>query len=81
MQRMFPEYSVFEHVAVVPWPNYDSQVDWINNSQTLENWLNQYVGAHWARWCWAQVEEQKASEACVAFRWDKHRTLFLLQWA
>jgi hypothetical protein len=76
-----PECHDFEYIARAPWPNYDSQLDWVDNVIVLETWLNQYVGEHWVRWAWATDREHTSSEACVAFRWDKHRTLFLLTWS
>lgn len=76
-----PEYHSFEYIARAPWPNYDSQLDWVENITTLESWLERYVGAHYQRWAWATERDHESYEACVAFRWDKHRTLFLLTWA
>lgn len=76
-----PEYHNFEYIARAPWPNYDSQLDWVENIDVLESWLNQYVGQHYQRWAWATEQNQRSWEACVAFRWAKHKTLFLLTWA
>lgn len=75
-----PEYHDFEYIARAPWPNYDSQLDWVENVITLETWLEQYVGEHYKRWAWATERDHNSWEACVAFRWDKHKTLFLLAW-
>ena len=76
-----PEYHDFAYIATAPWPNYDSQLDWVDNVITLEQWLEQYVGEHYVRWAWATNSNHTTTEACVAFKWDKHRTLFLLAWA
>jgi hypothetical protein len=82
MHRMFPEYSTFEHIARVPWPQtHPYQEDWIDCYATLEQWLCQRIGPHHSQWAWAQEQEQQHWEACVAFRWAKHKTLFLLTWA
>jgi beta-glucanase (GH16 family) len=56
-------------------------MDWIQGYLTMEQWLNQYVGGHWTRWAWATQRDHNSWEACVAFKWEKHRTLFLLTWA
>lgn len=76
-----PECHDFEYIARAPWPNYDSQLDWVENVHTIESWLESYVGEHYKRWAWASEHDQKCYEACVAFKWDKHRTLFLLTWS
>lgn len=76
-----PESHSFEYIARAPWPNYDSQIDWVDNVITLEQWLEQYVGQHYKRWAWATEQNHEPWQACVAFKWDKHRTLFLLKWA
>ena len=76
-----PESHSFEYIARAPWPNYDNQLDWVDNINTLEQWLEQYVGEHLKRWAWATEREHEPYQACVAFKWDKHRTLFLLKWS
>lgn len=76
-----PESHDFDYIARAPWPNYDSQLDWIDQVETIESWLNQYVGEHYKRWAWATDSNQTIYEACVAFKWAKHQTLFLLTWA
>ena len=75
-----PECHTFEYIAQAPWPNYDSQLDWVENVHTIEQWLNQYVGEHYKRWAWATNQLNDPSQACVAFKWAKHKTLFLLTW-
>lgn len=76
-----PEYHDFDYIAVAPWPQPQVQMDWIQGYLTMEQWLNQYVGGHYTRWAWATQRDHNSWEACVAFRWEKHRTLFLLTWA
>lgn len=68
----------FQYIARAPWPDYDSQLDWVENVTTLEQWLERHVGPHYQRWDWAR--EQTTSQACVAFKYAKHSTLFLLAW-
>lgn len=78
-----PEYHEFEFVARVPWPKIMTnwQEDWINSIDTLESWLNQYAGPHWVEWAYSQQQNQNYWEACVAFKRDRNRTLFLLTWS
>ena len=68
-------------VASVPWPKdpVQPQVDWINSSSLLENWLSDNVGSHYSEWAWHWAPTP--STACVAFKWQKDTTLFLLKWA
>jgi hypothetical protein len=44
----------------------------------MEYWLDKHIGPHFVRWAWATDREQQYYEACVAFKFDKHKTLFLL---
>jgi hypothetical protein len=78
-----PEYNEFDYSAVVPWPvdprHY--QQDWICAIDTIESWLEQYVGAHLVEWAFDGQREQEPWQACVAFRQERNRTLFLLCWA
>ncbi len=78
-----PEYHDFEYVARVPWPKIYTnwQEDWVSSIETLETWLNQYTGRHWVEWAYSQQQNQCYWEACVAFKQDRNRTLFLLTWA
>ena len=78
-----PEIHGFSYTARAPWPalSLDHQVDWIDNVQYMTQWLDSFVGPHWARWAWAQEQDQRTWECCVAFLKDKDRTLFLLKWA
>ncbi len=76
-----PESHDFEYIALAPWPQLDNQHDWVQGFVTLETWLEQYIGGHYQRWAWATTNSHNSSEACVAFKYDKHRCLFLLTWA
>jgi hypothetical protein len=71
----------FEYLARVPWPESASeQRDWVWSIQTLETWLTQNVGSRYHFWAW-YPEPQVRDKACVCFRYDPHRTLFVLAWA
>ena len=76
-----PEHHAFEYIAAAPWPIMTAQMDWIEGYSIMESWLEQYVGEHLKRWAWTTTREHTSAEACVAFKWDKHRTLFLLTWS
>lgn len=78
-----PEYHDFEFTAVVPWPwvPISNQADWIDSLFTLEEWLNTRVGPHWAEWAYSQQPGLEYWQACVAFRQERMKTLFLLTWA
>lgn len=77
-----PIQPYFPHVAVAPWP-MDPRVyqrDWVDSVQLLEDWLESCVGAHYSSWVYATAQEQQYWHACVAFAWEKHKSLFLLRW-
>jgi hypothetical protein len=79
-----PELHAFEHVAIAPWPtvlNCHDQLDWINAVDCMETWLNRYVGSHYSCWAYHNGTSIDYWQACVAFKWARHKTLFLLQWA
>jgi len=66
---------MFEHIASVPWPQTHPQMDWVNQLHTIEYWLHEYVGKQ--NWAWINTQ----LEATIAFKYPKHKTLFLLQWS
>ena len=78
-----PEYHNFSYIAQVPWPHIyqNYQQDWICAVDTLEAWLNKYAGSHYSEWAYSQQQDMEYWHACVAFRRDKIKTLFLLTWA
>lgn len=65
--------------AYAPWPKGGNQVDWVERIQELEDWLDQYVGAYTVEWEFAQ--SQHSGLACLAFRQERSKTLFLLCWS
>lgn len=76
-----PEYHEFEYIARAPWPTPQPQLDWIDQVATMEYWLEHYIGEHYKRWAWATEQNHEPWQACVAFKWAKHKTLFLLTWS
>lgn len=71
--------SHYPHIAKGRWPQPMPQTDWVDTLIVMEHWLNTNIGPE--RWSWALDYQTNPSEACVAFALEKHRTLFLLQWA
>lgn len=82
-KRYLPEYHTFGYLALAPWPRDPqlAQQDWIESVRTLESWLNLYTGPHWVEWAYSTRYDQESWQACIAFRREKMRTLFLLKWA
>ena len=82
MRMFLPEYHEFEYIAIAPWPvNLSAhQIDWVNAIETVEEWLHKYTGPQWQEWAFATSQEQQYWEACIAFRREKYKTLFLLTW-
>lgn len=82
MSKMYlPDFTDFEFRARVPWPDQgQQQQDWVWQLTTLTEWLQQHVGGRYSHWAWSTLPEQTSREACVAFRWDRDRCLFLLRW-
>ena len=79
-----PEPYPFEYVALAPWPRvyrHGFSIDWVDSIESVETWLLERVGSHWDSWMWATCSQQNYWECCVAFRLNRDRTLFLLQWA
>jgi hypothetical protein len=78
-----PEWHDFEFIAHAPWPLFtdDLQQDWIRSVNTLELWLNRYVGSHHVEWAFHNGTSIDYWQACIAFRRERNRTLFLLTWS
>ena len=84
MSRYYlPELHNFKHIAIVPWPwvAVRDQSDWIDSLFTLEEWLNKRIGPHYAEWAYSQQPQLEYWQACVAFKQERSKTLFLLTWA
>ena len=84
MTSVFWDYSPclhnFNYVADVDWPRTElAQMDWITGIHEVESWLLSYTGPKYSRWTWATARE--VYHIGVAFKYDKHRTLFLLTWS
>lgn len=78
-----PVDPYFPYRAVVPWPIdvREPQTDWILCVDTLELWLREHIGGHYSHWVYASLDQQAYWQACVAFRRDPDRIMFLLRWA
>lgn len=72
-----PDLHDFEYTAEIEWPTGDTrQLDWIQGVSTVEAWLIKYTGAKYQRWAWNTATDYY--QLSVAFKYDKHRMLFLL---
>lgn len=85
MPRSFylPELHPFEHIATAHWPTIivDEQLDWVTAVDTMEAWLNRYIGSHYSEWAYHNGTSIDYWQACIAFRKPTYKTLFLLQWS
>jgi hypothetical protein len=86
MQALWDKYPELPYQAAVPWPVVYSpethNQDWVESVALIENWLEDRIGHHWVCWtwtCWSLVE--KVNYCGVSFKYDRDRTLFLLQWS
>jgi hypothetical protein len=78
-----PDLHPFEHIATAHWPTVlteHEQLDWISSVECMEVWLNRYVGSHYSDWAYHNGTSYDYWQACIAFKWAKHKTLFLLAW-
>jgi hypothetical protein len=74
-----PDQHNFEFIADIQWPGtHGQQLDWITGVTSIEHWLLNYTGPKYQRWAWHWAQE--CYHVGVAFKYDKHRTLFLLTW-
>ena len=79
-----PELHPFEHIAMAPWPvilNPHKQLDWISAVDEMELWLNRYIGSHYTEWAYHNGTTIDYWTACIAFKRERNKTLFLLKWA
>jgi hypothetical protein len=75
-----PVNHVFEYTASIDWPGRAlEQLDWIIGITEVEQWLLQYTGPKYQRWAWNMAVE--CYQISVAFKYDKHRSLFLLNYS
>ena len=70
----------FEYTAEINWPGrIGEQLDWIVGITHVEFWLEKYTGPKYKRWAWNMAME--SYHISVAFKYDKHRTLFLINYS
>jgi hypothetical protein len=86
MARSFylPELHAFEYIAQASWPtmlNEHDQLDWVSAVECMEVWLNRFCGSHYSEWAYHNGTSVDYWQACIAFRRERNRTLFLLTWA
>ena len=78
-----PELHDFAYIATAPWPiiqNSHQQLDWVAAVDEMEQWLNRYIGSHYTEWAYHNGTSIDYWHACIAFRRERNRTLFLLKW-
>jgi hypothetical protein len=77
--RALMDLHPFRYTAQVPWPTVDdsNQIDWDLGVHLIENWLTQNVGSRLASWAWDDGDHYQLG---VGFRWEQHKTLFVLRW-
>jgi hypothetical protein len=70
----------FEYIADIRWPGIiGQQLDWIYGVMQVEDWLLSHTGPKFSRWAWNMAVE--CYDISVAFKYDKHRMLFLLNYS
>ena len=75
-----PVNHAFEYTANIDWPGRAlEQLDWIIGITEVEQWLLKYTGPKYQRWAWNMAVE--CYQISVAFKYDKHRSLFLLNYS
>jgi hypothetical protein len=77
--KYFPDLHDFQYTADIHWPGQLGQVDWIDGIILVEDWLLTRIGSQYQRWAWNTATE--VYDISVAFKYDKHRTLFLLAYS
>jgi len=76
----FPDKHDFTYIADIRWPGIaNEQLDWIIGITDVEFWLQSYVGFKYQRWAWNMAQD--VYNISVAFKYDKHKTLFLLNYS
>lgn len=77
--RMLIDYPMFEFAAAVAWSRLcQDNTHWDQAVMTMENWLRWNVGLHYVTWHWC--DSGAPDRIGVSFRWDRDRTLFVLNW-
>ena len=86
MQTLTVRSTKMPYHAAIPWPRVytpaTNQQDWIESIFLVESWLETYIGPHWDNWAWTGWSLVEQVNYCgVSFKYDRDRTLFLLQWS
>jgi len=81
MNRIYdfvPTRHNFHYIADITWPSNEHQLDWIDGVYEVETWLRDHHMAKYSHWMWNWASQHY--QISVAFRYDKHRCLFLLNY-
>lgn len=78
---MLPDYHQFDHIAVFDWHWNEAQLDWVESIQSVEQWLNSYIGPRYTVWAWSDTLQLKTYQSAVAFKREPDCTFFLLHWS
>jgi hypothetical protein len=81
MQALWDRYPELPYRGVVPWPliELNGQWDWISSVDSVESWLDQYVGHHYSDWTWTMWTLHQPNLCSVSFKREPDSVLFLLR--
>lgn len=76
---MLNDLHELPYLVAVPWPYLEQeQLDWERGVFSIQAWLLDHVGTRYREWAW--TDSQNSQTLGVAFRWEIHKTLFVLRW-
>jgi hypothetical protein len=67
----------FQYIADVRWPQAE-QLDWVQGVTEIEQWLQYHHMSKYSEWVWNWASS--CYQISVAFKYDKHRCLFLINY-
>lgn len=63
----------FKYITPVPNKHHNSIIQWIDNINYLELWLNTHIGPHMELWAYSPT-----GTLHIAFKNPEHKTYFIL---
>ena len=83
MRVLWDKYPDLPYRAVAPWPLIERNgcLDWVESVESVEIWLNEYVGSHYTRWTWTMWTLHNPYLCSVSFAREPDSTLFLLRFS
>jgi hypothetical protein len=79
MRALWDRYPELPYRAVAPWPLVERNgcYDWISAVDSVESWLDHYIGHHYQDWTWTMWTLHQPNLCSVSFKRESDQYFIL----